>query len=90
MSSETVDALRSLRDLARELRVRCDSITMAVDSISSACDEAMGLTDSDAVADIAADRMQVSTSKATEEAEALRRDVRLLDMRLEDIWMSLD
>ena len=90
MSNETLDALRALRDLARELRIRCDAITMAVDSISSACDTAMQLDDADAVSDILIDRVQPSSTTASDEAEALRRETRMLDMRLEDVWLVLD
>lgn len=90
IGAATEEALRELKSLARELRVQCDAISMAVDSISSACDESLSATDEDAVSDIAFDKMQPATSKATEAAEGLRRDVRLLDMRLEDVWSSFD
>lgn len=86
---ETEAALRELKSLARELRVQCDAIAMAVDSISVACDDVMSAADGDAVSDIAYDRMQPATQTATEAAEVLRRDVRLLDMRLEDVWSAI-
>lgn len=88
-SSDTQASLRALRDLAREIRVRCDAIAMSVDAISSACDEAMLADTNDAIEDLAAYKMQPATGKASEDAECLRGDIRLLDMRLEDIWMSL-
>lgn len=88
-SPETEAALRELKSLARELRVQCDAIAMAVDAISVACDDAMSATGGDTVSDIAYDRMQPATQTATETAEVLRRDVRLLDMRLEDVWSAI-
>ena len=70
--------------------MRCDAITVAVDAISTACDEASLSESPDRIEDIAADRIQGSVTSATQNAEELRREVRLLDMRLEDIWSSLD
>lgn len=90
INDETKDALRTLRSLARELRMRCDAITMSVDAISTACEEAISASDSDRVADVAADRMQPALMNATREAESLRSDIRTMDMRLEDVWMALD
>lgn len=90
ISNETQASLKSLRDFARELRMRCDAITMSVDAISTACEEAMATDSPDMVADIAANRMQASMATASNEAEELRREVRTLDMRLEDVWLSLD
>jgi hypothetical protein len=90
ISPDTEVALRELKSLSRELRMRCDEIAMAVDSISVACDESLMAGDGEVVSDVAFDKMQPATAKATESAERLRRDARLLDMRLEDIWLSLE
>ena len=90
IGAATSEALRELKSLARELRVQCDAISMAVDAISIACDESLSAPDEDAVSDLAYDKMQPATAKAIETAETLRRDARLLDMRLEDVWSSFE
>lgn len=89
LSADGEKALRELGRLARDLRVKCDEVAVALDSISSGCDEAVSSGDGEVATDIAFDRMQPASSDVARAAEELRRDVRLLDMRLEDVWMSV-
>lgn len=86
----TNDALSELRALARELRVKSDAIATAADAIALACDDGQATEDYDILAEICADRIQAGADSASEVARQVVLDMRVIDMRIADVWEAME
>lgn len=86
----TNEALSELKALARELRIKSDAIATAADAVALACDDGQSCDGYDALAEICADRLQANADKASETARQLVLDMRMLDMRIADVWDTLE